>query len=426
MVIHVAKRTKINPNDHIRLRFGSKSFDKKNGNVNFRLKMATMIKETGGIFSMMEDQDFVEINHRINDFDYAMENDERQFDAILRDWNDQHLKAGGNFNRPDHPGPAPVFKNPSELSTLEKVIDNSNSTYQIQTLNGDLKPIRRGIVRWNENIQSNNYVDVLFLASAKFADQENWIDRMLTIFEEWQKQRQNIELNLDFDMDKDTTLEIIEPTTTCTIRMNIPVSELEDGGNPIKLYNQVIKILKYHNNIEKKKNGNEIFPLSNIKTISRSKKSKSHIDKVLSRWENWKFNNQKRYEKMNVQTKQIIQEKRVLEQIVTGNIYIEFDKWLDHIPKYIDYALGVWKVDLVTTPLSDLEKRCRAIGQCQTCGDITCEYNRCRKYNQLVDQLADQYNVKKEKAKRWIGRFCTNCGQIGGHRGKCHTHCRFC
>ena len=147
----------------------------------------------------------------------------------------------GNFSRPDHPGPPPVFKNPSELSLLEKVVDTSNSTYHIQTADGESKPIRRGIIRWNENIQDHNYVDVLFLSSAKFAKQENWIERMLTKFEDWQKQRQNIDVNLDFDMDKDTTLEIIEPTTTCTIRINIPVSELEDGGNPVKLYNHIFR-----------------------------------------------------------------------------------------------------------------------------------------------------------------------------------------
>ena len=79
-----------------------------------------MIKETGGIFSMMDENDYVDINYRKNDFDCAMENDKRQFDAVLRDWNAQHLRAGKEFNRPDHPGPAPIFKNPSELSLLEK------------------------------------------------------------------------------------------------------------------------------------------------------------------------------------------------------------------------------------------------------------------------------------------------------------------
>ena len=59
---------------------------------------------------------------------------------------------------------------------------------------------------------------------------------MLQQFNNWQKQRQNLKIDLSISFDKDVQLEIIAPSQTCAIRINIPTSELEDYGNPIKLY----------------------------------------------------------------------------------------------------------------------------------------------------------------------------------------------
>ena len=80
------------------------------------------------------------------------------------------------------------------------------------------------------------------------------------------------------------------------------------------------------------------------------------MEKVTKRWHNWLRNNKDRYDKMDTKTKVLIQGKRILEHIVTGNIYIEFDKWIDHLPKSIDYGLGSCTVKLISTKLTDLEK----------------------------------------------------------------------
>ena len=180
---------------------------------------------------------------------------------------------------------------------------------------------------------------------------------MVQQFNNWQKQRQNLKVDLDISFDKDVTMEIIKPSQTCAIRINISTTELEDNGNPVKLYDQMIKIFKYHNNLEIKRQGKNIFPIEHIKTISRSKKNKEICDKVIDNWNRWKEENRSKYDEMDTKTKIIIQEKRVLEQIVTGNIYIEFDRWLDYIPENIDYALGKWNVDQLSDKMSRLEKR---------------------------------------------------------------------
>ena len=64
--------------------------------------------------------------------------------------------------------------------------------------------------------------------------------------------------------------------------------------------------------------------------------------------------------------------------------------------------------------------------QCYYCGRMECKNNRCRQFNATVEELAVKYQVPEYKAKKWMGHFCTNCGQVGGHRGKCHKFCRFC
>ena len=86
----------------------------------------------------------------------------------------------------------------------------------------------------------------------------------------------------------------------------------------------MIKTFKYHNSLEIKNKSQNITPIEHIKTITRSRKSKDIVDKVMENWKNWKNwkkANKERYEQMDQQTQIRIQESRVLEQIVTGNIY---------------------------------------------------------------------------------------------------------
>ena len=156
MVIHVAQRTRINPNDYIRIRFSSPSIVRKKGNMDYIIRLGTVMHESRGIFDFFGDTDFVTLSYRINDFDYAQMNDEKRYETQLRDWTIQHNKVGKQMNRPDHPGPPPVLKNSSELALYEKIIDKSNSTYHITTSDGSIKPIRNGIVRWNQEVQYQN------------------------------------------------------------------------------------------------------------------------------------------------------------------------------------------------------------------------------------------------------------------------------
>ena len=135
-------------------------------------------------------------------------NDEKRYETQLRDWKVQHNKVGRQLHRPDHPGPPPVLKNSSELALYEKIIDKSNSTYNITISDGNIKPIRNGIVRWNQNVQYQNYVDLYFIPNSKFAKQHNWENRMMDQFKLWQQQRQNLDLDLSVEMDKDVTMEI--------------------------------------------------------------------------------------------------------------------------------------------------------------------------------------------------------------------------
>ena len=81
-----------------------------------------------------------------------------------------------------------------------------------------------------------------------------------------------------------------------TVTILTEPADLDGNGNPIKLYNQVIKVLKHHNNMEKKKQSGKSLPIENVISITRSMKSKDFIEKVINRWENWKTMNQDKYD----------------------------------------------------------------------------------------------------------------------------------
>ena len=426
MVTHIASTTYNNPNDHIRLRFSSSSIDIEKGQVDFILKFTTFIRETKGVFSFIQERDYVTLNYRINDFDFAQRNDENIYKSQMREWNMLNDRVGQNFQHPNHPGPPPVFKDPSILSFEDKVMDTSNSTYHIQDSKGDSKPIRKGIIQWNENVQFNNYVDIFFQHDAHFAKQHKWAERMVSQFEQWQQQRQNLQIDTSVEMDKDVQLTIIKPSTSCTIKISIPVAELEDDGNPVKLYDSMVNIFKHHNHLQRKLNKKKIIPIENIKTITRSKKNRDIIDKVWDRWSNWKKNNSNYYGNMQQMEQIKLQEKRLLSQVVTGNIFVQFDKWIDELPEKIDYALGGWPITLVTKRLTPLERRMRSFHQCKHCGGIECRKDFCYEFNRTRDKIAEKNGISKKAAQKCIGKFCQNCGQIGGHIGKCEQKCRFC
>ena len=59
MVIHVAQETRNDPRDFIRLRFCSPSIVKKDGNVDFMLRLCAFTKETGGIWEFVYKKDIV-------------------------------------------------------------------------------------------------------------------------------------------------------------------------------------------------------------------------------------------------------------------------------------------------------------------------------------------------------------------------------
>ena len=169
-VTHISKRTLHDPNDHIRMRFSSPSIDKEKGNMNIVIKLADFIKGTGGLYETIEEGDYVSMMFKINDFDFAKQNDMNIHQAKLRECDVKHKNVGKSFNNPYHPGNAPVYTNPNELSFSEKCTSNSNRTYHVQTSNGDSKPIRCGVVQWNQDVQFNNY--------AVFAQQQEWRDNV--------------------------------------------------------------------------------------------------------------------------------------------------------------------------------------------------------------------------------------------------------
>ena len=178
-------------------------------------------------------------------------------------------------------------------------MDKSSSTYHLQADDGRLLPIKKGNIQWDDTVKFCNYIDVFFQPNAVFTKQENWEKRMRQQFDNWQEQRQHLEIDPEFELPKDTTLDIIHPKTICTLVINIPVQEMKDKGNPIKLHDEVIKIFKYHNHQEKKKGGNKIIPIEHIKSVNRSKKNKETIGKVINKWNEWKQRNLSYYNKQD-------------------------------------------------------------------------------------------------------------------------------
>ena len=96
----------------------------------------------------------------------------------------RHNQANGNYNHVNHPGNAPTYTDPSELTFYDKMMDKSSSTYHIQADDGRLLPIKKGNIQWNDTVKFCNYIDVFFQPNAIFTKQENWEQRMRKQFED--------------------------------------------------------------------------------------------------------------------------------------------------------------------------------------------------------------------------------------------------
>ena len=153
VVTHVSHQTYNDPNDFIRLRFTSSQFTMDDVPVDFYSRFGTMVHETGDIFNFAERTDYVMQNFRMNDFEFAKQNDQKQYDIKMREWKIRHNKVNQDRNHPDHPGPPPKYTDPSELTIYDKIMSKSNSTYHLQADDGRILPIKKGNIQWNDSVK---------------------------------------------------------------------------------------------------------------------------------------------------------------------------------------------------------------------------------------------------------------------------------
>ena len=318
----------------------------------------------------------------------------------------------------------------------DKLGDRSNSIFHINVEKADcgtvFKPIKNGIIYWNENVNLTSYVDLYFQEDAEFTKVPNWKQIMQDTFDNWQRQRQDIEYDPVVQMSPMTSLTIMEPQERCTISINIPFKKLGDHGDQIVLYNEVVNIFKHYNFI-----ANEtIFPIDQIRTVTRGKKNQKIIEQKQKAWNRWKIKNQRYFNKQSKEKQIALKHQHFTDQILINQIFIEFKVWVDKIPKYIDYTVGQWDIKRKNSRLSKLEKRIKSMYQCYSCGGNACRDKRCRHFNKKVTKLCqkngiDYKNDKNgyEKMKKLMGRFCHHCGKTGGHHGenvKCEQFCKWC
>ena len=130
-----------------------------------------------------------------------------------------------------------------------------------------------------------------------------------------------------------------------------------------------------------------------------------------------------------------IKHKYYTDQILINQVFVDFDVWVENIPKEIDYTVGRWIIKRTNDRLSRLEKRIDSLYQCHSCGVPGCKDGRCKNFKEALHKLAAKNGVntkdktKMQKLKKLMDRFCHNCGKTGGHQDlnhKCIRKCKFC
>ena len=425
MVTHLARRAHNKPDDYIILRFNGDSVRQDNGVYDFLLRCGTFLKEIGGIFSLISRRDYVTQRFRINDLEYTEMNKRKKHEREMKEWRIKHNECGGIINHPNHPGPPPQLLATSDMTDWDKIYDRTGSVYSIQVDKNSFRPIKNGVVYWDEPLNLTNSVDLFFQPDAAFTQVEGWKNRMENEFEEWQNNRRDKDIEEDIEIGHEVSLKIFEPKDKCTLLLTIPHMELKDHGDPIDLYWDVLKIFKYFN-YQQKLIGNEEIPISKIRTVTRGRKNKHFCDQQFKKWEKWLNNNEDYYYSLNEDQQKGIYDRQYTDQTLTNQVFVQFSTWIDDIPDSIDYVLGKFPMKCITTKLTQLEKRSQSFKQCYSCGAIECADRRCRVYNYTIRKIAKQKGITLVEARKLMGKFCGNCGQTGGHVGHCKMHCKWC
>ena len=447
IITHTSKRSYNAPADYIRFRFSCDTIKEENGLFDFFYKFTVMRKEIRGIWDDIEKKDFAAQIYRLNDNDFSEKNKMEKYEKMKESWLMEHNRVRGNYNHPDHPGVMPEFVPISEMNENDKLNDRTGSIYNINVSKAncgcDYKPIKNGTIYWNEQINLTNYVDLYFQQDAKFTQTPNWDKIMMETFEKWQERRQGMEYDPKVVMTPYTTLNIMKPQEKCTISINIPFKRLKDHGNQAILYNEVVRIFQHYNYLNKLENKSEVFPIKNIRTVTRGRKNQRIINQKWINWQSWKRKHSRYYNRLSESKQMELENQHFHDQILINQVFVDFDIWVENIPSKIDYSVGVWQIQRKNARSNQLEKRLRSLYQCYTCGGIACHDKRCRHFNETVIELCEEYGIDWrtdkngrrrdndgwERMKRLMGRFCHHCGKNGGHHRKqvkCKKHCKWC
>ena len=441
IVTHVARRTFHNPNDYYIIRLSSKSIDDNNGKHDQFFKFKHCAEEIKGIFELVDKKDFITQRFRLSDSDFTEINATARFNAKHKKWAFEHKKYQHNYNHPNHPGLEPEWIPPCSRSILKQKEDRDGNIYKV-VINekNEQRPMKNGNVFFDDRVNDTRYVDFLFHQNAAFTGCDNWKTEMESQFNRWQEWRREQEEKQELDWDEemelplDTKMRIIEPKTRCTLALNIPMSKLRDHGDSVTIYNEITNIFKHYNYSQRKEKNPILIPTEAIRTVARGYKDREWIVKKTNDWRKWYENNSEYFKNCNPKKQLQLKQKIYYDHIYTNTIYVEFNKWIDEFPEIIDYKLGDIKLRCTTTKDTRLEKVMKQLYQCYTCGGIECADRKCRHYNATVEDIRNYNKINGSKmsfkeAKDWMGRFCQNCGQVGGHLGQeCHhtMKCKWC
>ena len=129
-----------------------------------------MKNEIGGIWKKIKRSDFVAQRYRLSDHEFSTQNRLIKHEKAKADWQLRHDRVHGAYNHQKHPGKMPEFIPISEMNEDDKYADRTGSIYHINVENAncgaEFKPIKNGIIFWNQNINLTKYVDLYFQEDA--------------------------------------------------------------------------------------------------------------------------------------------------------------------------------------------------------------------------------------------------------------------
>ena len=439
VVTHIAHKSSYSVGDFIKLRFSSKSIN-TGDKVDCLYKLTDCFDEIGGIFDSIDDTDFVSHVVGKGDLDASEDKDAIHFQELLREWNYRVRLANGNKNDPNYPRePKPVYNRARDRSMESLLDDTSDNIYYLTGIpyddRGSTKTvsIQNGIIDWNRTLQLNAYTDILLYPDAKCVrENPDWENDMTTAFDLWSaKRKANVNINKDFAFDKDVTLQIIHPKSKNS-RFNVilPMSLLNDKGDQTKLYFHICRYLRYYNyNQQKLNNLDNIVDINAIANVYRGRKPSEKVNFYKNEWEKWIVRNQDEYNRATVEEKIDLKFNYYYHHIYTNRVFIVFNKSVRHFPEYFDWKITSYAVDVGVKYHSKLEERISSLVACTVCLGMECQPNRCRHFNNRMNEISDEYKVTLQQARSMIRRGCVKCGLIGGHpNGICpnEERCRHC